>query len=73
MNEKTLGKRFGAIAVEKGFIAKKQLLEAMKVQVEEDLEGLDHRLIGTILYSMDILSIEQVTEILEILKEGKMQ
>jgi hypothetical protein len=39
-------KRFGVIAVEKRFITKEQLFEALKTQVEEDLLGKPHTLIG---------------------------
>ena len=39
-------KRFGVIAVEKRFITKEQLFEALRVQVEEDLSGKSHTLIG---------------------------
>ena len=39
-------KRFGVVAVEKGFITPDQLFEALKVQVQEDLETETHRLVG---------------------------
>ena len=34
-----LEKRFGTVAMEKGFTTKEQILEAMRLQVEEDLDG----------------------------------
>ena len=43
-------KRFGLIAVEKGFITTDQLVEAFKVQVLEEIEKEKHRLIGAILF-----------------------
>ena len=60
-----LEKRFGTIAVEKGFTTKEQILEAMKQQVEEDLDGLEHRRIGSILYSLGYITIPQINEVLE--------
>jgi hypothetical protein len=57
-------KRFGVIAVEKGFINNEQLFDAMKIQVEEDLEGKTHTLIGVILVRLGYLTHEQTEEIL---------
>ena len=60
-------KRFGEIAVEKGFITTDQLDEALTVQKENDLTGLDHRLIGSVLYRRGYMTIEQVIEVLSVL------
>jgi hypothetical protein len=57
-------KRFGVIAVENGFITKEQLFEALKVQVEEDLSGKAHTLIGVILIKLGYMTHEQADEIL---------
>ena len=57
-------KRFGVIAVEKRFITKEQLFEALRVQVEEDLSGKPHTLIGIILIKLGYLTPEQADEIL---------
>ena len=57
-------KRFGVIAVEKQFITKEQLFEALKIQVEEDLSGKSHTLIGIILIRLGYLTVEQADEIL---------
>ena len=57
-------KRFGVIAVEKGFITKEQLFEALQIQVEEDLTGKPHTLIGLILVRLGYLSREQAEEVL---------
>ena len=40
-----LDNRFGVVDVKCGFIAPEQLLEAIQIQVYEDLEGAKHRLI----------------------------
>jgi hypothetical protein len=62
-------KRFGTMSVEKGYVTKEQLLEAMRIQVEQDLDGIEHRLIGSILFSMGYMTLEQVNEVIEAIKE----
>ena len=62
--------RFGTIAVKKGFVTKEQVLEAMKVQMERNLDGLEHRLIGSILYSMGYMTLQQIDEVAEDVKKG---
>ncbi|MBN2032306.1 MAG: hypothetical protein JW836_03440 [Deltaproteobacteria bacterium] len=57
-------KRFGVVAVEKGFITKEQLFDALRIQVEENLSDRPHRLIGHILIRLGHLSHEQADEVL---------
>jgi hypothetical protein len=57
-------KRFGVVAVEKGFITKEQLFESLKIQTEENLEQGKHTLVGVILYRLGYLTKEQIDEIL---------
>jgi hypothetical protein len=61
-------KRFGVIAVEKGFVTKEQLFEALKIQIEDDLENKKHNLIGLILIKLGYLTAEQADEILLTMK-----
>jgi hypothetical protein len=65
MSEDKLDKRFGAVAVEKGFVNIENLYEAMKIQILEDLEGTDHRLIGQILWEKGYITTEQINEVLK--------
>lgn len=58
-------KRFGVVAVEKGFITLDQLVEAMTVQIIEETEGKKHRLIGQILLSLGYLTLPQINEVME--------
>jgi len=60
-----LDRRFGNIAVQKGFITSEQLIEAITVQVSENVEKDQHRLIGTILREMGYVSIDQIDEVLK--------
>ena len=61
-------KRFGVVAVEKGFITPDQLFEALKVQVQEDLETETHRLVGEILLEQGLITAEQRDKVLEVLE-----
>lgn len=45
-----LCRRFGQIAVKKGFVTPEQVKEAFLEQLDDDLNGREHRLIGTILF-----------------------
>jgi len=62
-------KRFGLIAVEKGFVTKEHLFEALKIQVDEDLSGRPHSLIGHILIRFGYLTIDQAEEILAVMRK----
>ncbi len=60
-------KRFGVIAVEKGFVTIEQVAEAIKVQIIEDMGKGIHRLIGAILLDQGLISTTQLHEVLNIL------
>jgi len=57
-------KRFGTIAVEKGLITDTQLMEAIEIQISDDMEGKEHRLIGTILFEQGYMNAKQVDDAL---------
>lgn len=59
-----LEKRFGVTVVKMGFITATQLHEAMRIQLDEDLHGLEHRLIGQILLEKAYISPSQIREVL---------
>ena len=63
-------KRFGVIAVEEGYITKEQLFEALKIQVEEDLLGNPHTLIGIILIRLGHLTHEEADHVLLTVKKS---
>jgi hypothetical protein len=65
MPESKLDKRFGAVAIDKGFITLENLIEAMKIQILENLDGSDHRLIGQILWEQGYIKTEQINEVIE--------
>ncbi len=57
--------RFGTIAVEKGFLTKEQLLEALNIQAKENIESDTHRLIGQILLDRGYMTEDQIDSVLE--------
>ena len=52
--------RFGQTAVDMKFITESQLKEALHLQVEEDISGQRHRLLGAILFENEWLTSDQV-------------
>jgi hypothetical protein len=70
MEREHLEKRFGVIAVDKGLITPDQLIEALKIQVTEDMEKGKHRLIGRILLEQGLITTEQIDEVLDELGKG---
>jgi hypothetical protein len=65
LNHNQLEKRFGVTAVEMGFITGAQLHEAMAMQLDENLRGLEHRLIGQILLKKGYISSIQIIAVLD--------
>ncbi len=64
-------KRFGTIAIEKGYIVQEQLMDALKIQVEEDVKEGSHRLLDIILFEQKNLDAVQIKSILDqMLKVG---
>ena len=64
MSEGKLDKRFGALAIDKGFITLENLLEAIEIQIHENMDGSDHRLIGQILWEKGYITSEQINKVL---------
>jgi hypothetical protein len=60
-----LDKRFGTVAMEKGFVEPEHMFEAMKIQILENLEGTEHRLIGQILWEKGYITSEQIDEVVK--------
>lgn len=60
-------KRFGAIAVERGFITEDQLFQALKIQAKENLAEGKHRLLGQILLEQGLITTPQIEEVLDVI------
>ena len=57
-------KRFGNVAIERGFISPMQLTEALKIQIDEESVGGYRRLTGEILLEKGYLTTNQIDEVL---------
>jgi len=62
-------RRFGQIAVEMGYVGEAQAREALCRQIDEDLAGKTHRLLGTILFDLEWMSSGQIEAVLDRLLE----
>ena len=62
-------KRFGVTAVKKGYITSDQLIEALAIQVAEDISTGGHDLIGKIFFEQGILTMERIDEVLVAMRE----
>ena len=59
-----LERRFGNVAVAKGYITPEQLVEAMTIQIREEVERSLRRLLGTILFELGYITIDQIDDVL---------
>ena len=57
--------RFGTIAIKKGFITKNELLEGLGSQIDMEINDLKPNFVGTILYSLGYMTLEQISEVVE--------
>ncbi len=62
---KDLDQRFGSAAIKLGFITSEQLIEALTIQVKENVNDGSHRLIGSILREKGYITIEQIDQVLK--------
>ncbi len=65
METEHLEKRFGVFAVEKGLVIADDVIEALRIQVMEDIEKGKHRLIGRILLERGLITLGQVNDVLK--------
>lgn len=70
METEHLEKRFGVIAIEKGYVSPEQFVEALKIQVMDDINEGRHRLVGRILLEQGVMDLEQIDNVLEIIGKG---
>jgi hypothetical protein len=67
--KKNYNKRFGTIAVDKGYIKEDQLVKALEMQANENVMDGKHRLLGQIFVEEGLLTTSQVDEILETMNQ----
>jgi hypothetical protein len=64
VTSESIRKRFGVIAIEKGFLTAEQLIQAIEEQIRDEIGGKRHRLIGEILCEKGVMTKEQCDEVL---------
>lgn len=65
-------KRFGTIAIDMGFITQEQLVEALTIQVRDNIMKNPHRKIGEILVDQGWMSDDQRREVLKTMNQAIM-
>ncbi len=63
-------RRFGAFAVHLGFVTLADVKGAVSEQIDDDVNGREHRLLGSILYDKGLLTEEQIETVLRELKSA---
>lgn len=58
-------KRFGALALSKGFVNVEQIVEALTIQVRENIEEKKNRPIGVILAQLGYIKSQEIKDLLE--------
>jgi hypothetical protein len=56
--------RFGQIAVEKGYVTSEQVKKAVSEQIDDDISGRPHRLIGRIFLDNGSMTPQQIETVL---------
>ena len=64
MADMNIKKRFGCLAIDKGFITEDQFIEAMRIQISNEQKEVGSALIGEIMKNMDVMTDEQVEEVI---------
>ena len=67
MIDENLKQRFGELAIRLGFITKDQFIEAMAIQIENELEGTQPKLIGSILLDAGFMTTEQLDDVIKLM------
>ena len=64
-----LCRRFGTIAVRKGFVTIDEMKAAIMEQIDDNIAGREHRLLGSILFSRCLITERQIEIVLQELKQ----
>ncbi len=70
METEHIEKRFGVLAVEKGLVTADHVIDALRIQVMEDMQKGRHRLIGRIFLEQGLMTISQIDEVLASIGKG---
>ena len=64
MTIERIERRFGVTAVESGYATIDQILNAIKIQIMEDVEKGRHRIVGEILIDQGVMNPSQINDVL---------
>ena len=65
MTIERIERRFGVTAVESGYATVDQILEAIRVQIMEDMDRGMHRIVGEILIDQGVMNPGQINDVLK--------
>ena len=57
-------KRFGNIAIDMGFLTLDELINALEIQVQEEIDKGERRLIGHIFLELKVMTSDQIKKVL---------
>jgi hypothetical protein len=60
--------RFGVAAIQKGFVSLEQIIDALGVQIEENISSGTHRPLGQILVDQELIDCSQLEDVLQTIK-----
>ncbi|MHB1024235.1 MAG: hypothetical protein ACYC24_00840 [Desulfobacteria bacterium] len=66
-------RRFGMLAVNRGYVTPKQLKEAIAEQLDDNLAGKPHQVLGKIFFDKNLMTLNQIDQILDELIMGKVK
>ena len=58
-------KRFGSLALDKGFVNVQQIIEALSIQLKENIEEKRNRPIGEILLQLGYINTQEIKDLIE--------
>jgi hypothetical protein len=58
-------RRFGMVAVNRGYVTPKQLKEAIAEQLDDNLAGRPHQVLGKIFFDKNLMNLNQIDQILD--------
>lgn len=64
-------KKFGKIAIEKGYITESQLDSVIDAQMNDEIWDRKHRVISTILFHSGYITGQQIDEVLQVMKQDQ--
>ena len=62
---KSIKKRFAALSLSRGYITQSQVIEALTIQLKENVEQSNHRPIGEIFKDLGFMNKKQIDDVLQ--------